>query len=228
MTQTALTTTDVNLRTGPGTSYPKIKLMGNKTTVVIAGPPTGGWYPVTAGDDFGYASAAYLNTFITLPATATTVHARFLNHALGFLGHLYHIGGNGPVYLDCSGFTLVVLRLMNFPGSEEDRTADSQMHQFRSGAWQGTKITDQNDLQPGDMIFFGWNTVVDGKPDQHASHVVFALCPAWVLGANGGQEATDTDQEAIDREAEVSIDPINYRWGRIGKDMLDIWRPAYS
>jgi gamma-D-glutamyl-L-lysine dipeptidyl-peptidase len=63
-----------------------------------------------------------------------------------FLGLPYLWGGRSSFGFDCSGFTqmLVGARGLNMP-----RDADQQ------AAWSGAVPVERNDLQPGDLLFFG-------------------------------------------------------------------------
>jgi cell wall-associated NlpC family hydrolase len=63
-----------------------------------------------------------------------------------FLGLPYLWGGRSSFGFDCSGFTQMILheRGFNMP-----RDADQQ------AAWSGVVPVERNDLQPGDLLFFG-------------------------------------------------------------------------
>ena len=67
-----------------------------------------------------------------------------LNFAYKFKGTPYRLGANGPHRFDCSGFTSYVFN--NF-GYKLNRRAS---HQVRNG-----KKVERNNLQPGDLVFFG-------------------------------------------------------------------------
>ena len=219
------TTSDLNLRSAGDTGGKILAVIPKGTLIAITGDKlANGWYPVTYQGQAGYVSGAYLKVVSTpaptTPSTATTPVGRFIDAAFKHLGKWYHIGGNGPTNFDCSGFCLYVLRELGYTAAKTDRTADSMMHELRAGRWPGTKITNAADIQPGDLIFFGYSI---GGGDHHASHVVFALSPGWVIGANGGSEGTKTDEQAKARDAKVRIDKSDYR----GKnDRLDAWRPS--
>ena len=58
------TTTGVNLRSGPGTGYARIKLLGTNEQVEAAAK-SGDWTFVKSGDQFGWISSEYLSTTIT-------------------------------------------------------------------------------------------------------------------------------------------------------------------
>jgi len=63
-----------------------------------------------------------------------------------FLGFPYLWGGRSSFGYDCSGFTQMLLRAR---GINMPRDADLQ------AAWSGVTNVERNDLQPGDLLFFG-------------------------------------------------------------------------
>jgi hypothetical protein len=56
----ARTTAQLNLRSGPGTSYGILRVIPLGATVTLLGGPTSGWYQVRYDGTTGYASATYL------------------------------------------------------------------------------------------------------------------------------------------------------------------------
>jgi gamma-D-glutamyl-L-lysine dipeptidyl-peptidase len=63
-----------------------------------------------------------------------------------FLGFPYLWGGRSSFGYDCSGFTQMLVRAR---GINMPRDADLQ------AAWSGATKVERNDLQPGDLLFFG-------------------------------------------------------------------------
>ncbi len=63
-----------------------------------------------------------------------------------FLGLPYLWGGRSSFGFDCSGFTQMLVRAR---GINMPRDADQQ------AAWSGVVPVERNDLQPGDLLFFG-------------------------------------------------------------------------
>jgi gamma-D-glutamyl-L-lysine dipeptidyl-peptidase len=63
-----------------------------------------------------------------------------------FLGVTYTWGGSSDYGFDCSGFTQMLMRQR---GIIMPRDADLQ------AAWTGVTPVERNDLQPGDLLFFG-------------------------------------------------------------------------
>lgn len=216
-----VTKTELNLRSGSGTSNPILTTMPSGASVIVGKKNADGWHRVFYNGIAGWCSGAYLSSVQELP---------FIDASFIHLGKWYWYGASGPDRFDCSGLTWYVLKARGFPNVGPRSSANTQMHKFRSGAWKGKKVTIA-EAQPGDMAFFGYNTTVNGKPDQHASHVVFMLSPEWCLGANGGSATTKTDAQAKARNAKVRIDKRNYRetasWPH-RNDLIEIWRPLYS
>jgi hypothetical protein len=76
--------------------------------------------------------------FLTIPESIAL--------ARRFLGLPYLWGGRSSFGFDCSGFTQMLVRSR---GIVMPRDADQQ------AAWSGVTAVDRNDLQPGDLLFFG-------------------------------------------------------------------------
>jgi len=72
--------------------------------------------------------------------------AESIELAKKFLGLPYLWGGRTSFGFDCSGFTQMLVRAR---GILMPRDADQQ------AAWSGVMPVDRNDLQPGDLLFFG-------------------------------------------------------------------------
>ncbi|MFH5835267.1 SH3 domain-containing protein [Proteiniclasticum sp. C24MP] len=71
-TQTMVTTANLNMRTGPSTSYSIIRVIPNGVEVRVIST-SNGWARVIYGGSEGYASLSYLKTLSTLPSTGETV-----------------------------------------------------------------------------------------------------------------------------------------------------------
>ena len=156
----------LNVRSGPGTSYSKVTSLSDGTVVNIVGIDSG-WYKITtSGGVTGYVSSDYMVTCkdsagsrgdgATAVATATTssLGQQVVDYAKQYLGTPYVYGGNGPSSFDCSGFTSYVYRHF---GYTLNRTASGQLS-------NGTSVS-KSELQPGDLVFFRYNT------SKAASHV---------------------------------------------------------
>ena len=57
---TATTSTNLHLRSGPGTSTSILYTIPGQTTISLTGIPNNGWYPVTVNGKSGYVSGDYL------------------------------------------------------------------------------------------------------------------------------------------------------------------------
>lgn len=66
-----------------------------------------------------------------------------------FLGQPYTWGGRSGFGYDCSGFVQMIFRQM---GIDIPRNSNQQL------AWKGFREVSLNDMQPGDLIFFGRDT----------------------------------------------------------------------
>ncbi|HET9661816.1 MAG TPA: SH3 domain-containing protein [Thermomicrobiales bacterium] len=85
--QSATTRANLNLRSGPGTSYSVLLVIPNGSAVTITGGLTNGFYPLTYNGTSGYASATYLQT------------------------------GGGPTPVERTGYTTANLRLRSGPST---------------------------------------------------------------------------------------------------------------
>ena len=149
----------LNVRSGPATSYSKVTSLSNNAVVSIVGI-NNGWYKIkTSAGTVGYVSSEYMvtckdsagsrgdgTTAVSLASTGSMGH-QVVNYALSFLGTPYVYGGNGPSCFDCSGFTNYVYRHV---GDILHRGASSQLQ-------NGTAVS-KSELQPGDIVFFRYNT----------------------------------------------------------------------
>ncbi|HYI54395.1 MAG TPA: SH3 domain-containing protein [Microlunatus sp.] len=70
--QTRMTTTDVNLRKGPGLSYGKIRVVRDNTTVTLTGKAARGYTEVKHGTATGWIATQYLSRSRALPAVTGT------------------------------------------------------------------------------------------------------------------------------------------------------------
>ncbi len=70
-TQTATTTANLNLRSGPGSTYAVLLVIPNGATVTITGAQQSGFYPVTYNGTRGFASSTYLQIGSGPSPTAT-------------------------------------------------------------------------------------------------------------------------------------------------------------
>ena len=152
-TQTAKTygmvsTSSLNVRSGPGTSHSKVKTLSGGAQVEIL-EKLDGWYRIEGG----YVSADYI---LILDGSMSALQAEIVAYAHKFLGCSYVYGGNGPSVFDCSGLTKYVYKHF---GYNINRTATQQLK-------NGITVSKEN-LQPGDLVFFNSN----GTGVDKATHV---------------------------------------------------------
>lgn len=148
-----VTSTSLNVRTGPGTTYLAIsKLLSGSQTHVIG--QSGDWYQVQLADGrTGFVNSTYLR--LEVPTTQQKIDLT-ISVAKSLIGTPYVWGGESLAEggFDCSGFTQYVFKQA---GYTLNRVSVDQ-------ATQGTPVA-RTDLKPGDLVFF------DLAGDGRISHV---------------------------------------------------------
>lgn len=144
----------LNLRSSANTNAGILTAIPNGTGLTLDGI-SAGWYKVTYNNQTGYVSGDFITLTADLPAApaASAVGQQIVDLAMQHIGKPYVYGGSGPSSFDCSGFTSYVYRQA---GITLNRTATAQLQ-------NGTSVT-QDQLQPGDLVFFRRNT---SKPVSH-------------------------------------------------------------
>lgn len=146
-----VTTSVLNIRSGPGTSYKKAgRLSAGQVVEVLA--TEGDWYKISSG----YISSEYTMVVDMAEAQSAGEGAEIAEYALTFLGTPYVYGGSTPKGFDCSGFTKYVYKQF---GYTINRTASAQLD-------NGTPVS-MSELQPGDLVIFK----KAGTGSKRASHV---------------------------------------------------------
>ena len=146
-----ITTSVLNVRSGPGTGYSKVgRLTAGKVVEVLE--TQGSWYKI----DSGYISSEYTMVVDKAEAQAAGLGAEIAEYALSFLGVPYVYGGSTPKGFDCSGLTYYVYKQF---GYTINRTASAQLD-------NGTPVS-MSELQPGDLVMFK----KAGTGSKRASHV---------------------------------------------------------
>lgn len=143
-----VSTSTLNVRSGPGSSYEKVSTLSSGAQVEIL-ETLDGWYRIEGG----YVSADYI---LMLDGSMSSLQAQIVAYARTFLGCAYVYGGNGPKSFDCSGLTKYVY---NHFGYSINRTATQQLK-------NGVAVSKEN-LQPGDLVFFN----SEGTGVDRATHV---------------------------------------------------------
>ncbi|SDB80735.1 Uncharacterized conserved protein YgiM, contains N-terminal SH3 domain, DUF1202 family [Raineyella antarctica] len=69
---TATTTANLNVRTGPATTYPVATTLGKGTSVSLTGQTSGTWTQISRSGSLYWVSTVYLTTSATAPAPVTT------------------------------------------------------------------------------------------------------------------------------------------------------------
>ncbi len=150
---------EVNVRSGPGTSYDEIAEATLGTEVIIL-DKEGDWYRVALDNGTtGYmaswlldtraqrrvrqAEASSAGTSSAGPSAGSGFGQALVDTAMQYLGCPYVRAGRSPSGFDCSGFVHYVL------GKHGIHVSTSSRAQFH----EGTPVSRSN-LQPGDVVFF--------------------------------------------------------------------------
>ena len=188
---------NLNVRSGPGTDYDKVASLNHGAVVTIVGIDSG-WYKVTtSGGTTGYVSSDYMVTCKdsagsrgdgTAVAASSGLGQQVADYGLQFLGTPYVYGGNGPSCFDCSGFTSYVYRHF---GYTLNRTASGQLS-------NGVSVS-KSELQPGDLVFFRYNTT------KAASHVGIYIGNGQFVHASTNTYTVKTDNLTSGHYANVYV-----------------------
>lgn len=138
-----VTASQLNMRTGPSTSYSVIHVLWKGNTVKVIGQ-SGSWYKIQLSDGrTGWVNSAYLQ--LNLRQEKINI---VISTAKSLIGTPYVWGGESLSEggFDCSGFTQYVFAKA---GYQFNRISTEQ-------AKQGISVS-RSDLQPGDLVFFGFN-----------------------------------------------------------------------
>ena len=171
----------LNVRKGPSTSYSKVTTLANGTKVTV-NSTSNGWSKITSGNVTGYVSSSYLTS--TKPSTGSSSNTttntststsanKVISYAKQFLGKPYIWGAQEPNGFDCSGFTYYVFK--NAAGITLPRTSSAQSK-------YGTYVSKSN-LKAGDLIFF--DTV--GPNNGAVTHVGIYIGNGQFIHAASGQ-----------------------------------------
>lgn len=145
----SISATDVNLRSGPGTSSSVVRVTSLGESVEILGV-SGSWYRVSAGGDTGYIRSDYVSLSggssedAPVAVSGGSIGEQIAAFAKQFLGTPYVWAAESPEEgFDCSG--LVSYCFQSF-GYSTNRTAATL---FNNG-----RAVEKSELQPGDAVFF--------------------------------------------------------------------------
>ncbi|GLC28894.1 NlpC/P60 family protein [Clostridium omnivorum] len=137
-----VTATQLNVRTGPSTSYSIMHLLWQGNRVKVIGESQGFYKIMLSDGRIGWVSKTYLNLDISEAQRKINI---VVSTAKSLLGTPYVWGGESPSEggFDCSGFTQYVYKTA---GYSLNRISSEQ-------ATQGIYVSKTN-LQPGDLLFF--------------------------------------------------------------------------
>jgi len=147
-----VTTSRLNIRSGPGTSYAKVGSLTSGRRVKVLGIENG-WYQI----EQGYISGDYAEEVDYFPAAVSGKGQELANIALQYVGYSYVYGGASPsVGFDCSGLMQYTCAQL---GYSINRTASAQLQNGVSVGW--------DELSPGDLVFFKKPGSTSSKPVSH-------------------------------------------------------------
>ena len=173
------TTSGLNMRTGPATSYAKITTIAYGQSVNVLST-SNGWSKINYSGSTGYVSSQYLQS--TKPSSSSSSNSgstsvsssasSVIAYAKTLLGKPYVWGAQGPNSFDCSGFTYYVFK--NKAGIVLPRTSSAQSKYGTSVSW--------SNLKAGDLMFFDTNGANNGL-----SHVGLYIGNGQMIHASSSQ-----------------------------------------
>ena len=174
------TTSGLNMRTGPATSYAKITTLAYGQSVNVLST-SNGWSKINYSGSTGYVSSQYLQS--TKPSSSSSSNSgstsvsssasSVIAYAKTLLGKPYVWGAQGPNSFDCSGFTYYVFK--NKAGIVLPRTSSAQSKYGTSVSW--------SNLKAGDLMFFDTNGANNGQ----VSHVGLYIGNGQMIHASSSQ-----------------------------------------
>jgi cell wall-associated NlpC family hydrolase len=117
-----------------------------------------------------------------------------VEYASRFIGQPYLWGGNGPMYFDCSGFILEVLKGFGRVDNKLDMTAKDLHRYLLDKSWKPA-------LDKGSILFFG-------RELSKISHVGIAINKELYISAAAGDSTTTTLKRAQEQSAFIKLRPI--------------------
>ena len=148
-------TNGLNLRTGPGTQFDALTVIGYGEDVILYDCEDG-WMSCSYNGQNGYVSAEFISFAGEKGARVeiserTVTGNQIVDEATKYLGVPYVYAGASPdTGFDCSGFVYYVFTKL---GYSMERTAANQ-------AKQGVYVS-KEELIPGDLVFFGSSSYIN-------------------------------------------------------------------
>lgn len=142
---------ELNIRSGPGTTYTLLGTLQRGMKVVITGVCSNQWFRINHRGTVCYVASQHLSPEAGSASIASNIAVQICNEAMKYLGYPYVWGGTSPKQgFDCSGLVYYVFEKF---GYKLNRVADDQMD-------QGTQVT-KDQLLAGDLVFFGYGKYAD-------------------------------------------------------------------
>lgn len=114
---TGVTTDNLNVRTGRGTSYSKLGVLAKGTTVKIVEGKVSGWYKIQYGSGFGYVSADYIKNYTPVTPATTVPSTTDPTTEKPMPTTTANAGGDGVVDFHGTGVTTDNLNVRTGPGT---------------------------------------------------------------------------------------------------------------
>ncbi len=110
-----------------------------------------------------------------LPSQEPSLVSQVLNEAVKFLGIKYRLGGGGVKYIDCGMFTRMAMISAGIAEKIFNRTAAAQYKYAEQGDMGLLMRGENEEPQPGDLVFFNWRTRFQKRRYKGITHVGFYL-----------------------------------------------------
>lgn len=176
----------VNVRSDASTDSSVLATIEEDAIVTVNGL-VDGWYDVTCE----YGTEGYIRSdFLDLTESSSS-NSDIAATAKQYLGTGYVYGGASPRGFDCSGFTMYVYSQHGYS------LPHSATSQWQSGL--GTRVYSISELQPGDLVFFRYNT------SYPASHVGIYIGNGQFIHASTNKYMVQIDQLTTGHYANVYI-----------------------
>ncbi len=190
--EATVTGTEVNVRTGPGTSYPIFETLKNGMTVSVMNRTNADWYLVSWDGNSGYVFSQFLQITKEDRAAEITVSQ---DGSPGYINAMYVCLRSGP------GTNYTILgtysngKTLNITGS--------------SGAWTAVTIDGKDGFVFSDFVSSGSVSAAVVEQEEYKGEAVATVgtdedLPVMIIGADGGSQPSAAEDIPI-AEAYASV-----------------------